>query len=199
MNRSRHTVLNSDTDILIWERLFKVRVPHLQSRTLEDIADTGVVLSGVPEIDRDIPNQWLTTYMSIATMVGYYKETVPMKVVEYNDCKTIYELVSKHIYTWKHVLDTGLNIGDSPIEDLITLDQFANAVYDKAKYIIPKEDINPGISKQLAAVTKINTGNFFNSSYVNPMNNPTKQEPTIQDRNELGDFFKNKLAYIRRY
>ena len=202
MDRRRHHIPGSDNSGLLWERLFKARVPYLQSRTIEDLKNTGVVLSGIPEIDQDIPNQWVTSYMSIATMTGYYKEHVPVRVALYEDCKTIYELIVMHITNWRHFVDNAINIGNAPFEELIDLDDFASIVYDKAKYTISK-DIRENYAKQfMTGGHRFHEHNLFKQNFYHSKKSQEEKEaikPENMEHNSMGEFLKQKLSHIRRY
>ena len=60
MKREQHTN-GSKTEVKLWEYFYRVRVPYLQSRTVEDIRTTGVNVTGIPSIDNDIKNQLITS------------------------------------------------------------------------------------------------------------------------------------------
>ena len=187
-----------DTTKGIWEYLYKVRVPYLQSRTLEDIRDHGVVLSGVPEIDRDIQNQWITTMMCVADMVTYYRASVPIRVVSRGDIKEIYESISRHIDAWKDRLQIGLNVGDAPIEDLIALDRFANTVYDEAKYQFTPDIAHSLTGQHFQGLQRINVQNFFSTNPLQHLQSPAETE-VYPNRESMGDFFKDRLMNLRRH
>src|SRR5574343_2048969 len=114
-----------DTTVKLWEYYYKARIPTLASRSIQDIREKGTPISGVPEIDKDLKNQWTTTYLTIRQMVEYFQEGISVKVVDIKDTKAIYEAISEHIHAWRERLERGINIGDAPIDDLIAMDQFA--------------------------------------------------------------------------
>lgn len=200
-----------DTTVFIWDYLFKVRVPYLQSRSIDDIRKHGVALSGVAEIDNDIHNQWQTTMISIAKMVTFYREGVPIRVSAESDVKLIYEHISNHIHAWKTRLENGINIGDAPIDDLIMMDQFASTIYEHAKYQFTPEIVNSLLAQHMTSVQRVNAHNFFSSSVMSKLNNPDHDgqegitmingegEDAYPERDTLSEFFKNRLVNLRRY
>lgn len=196
-----------DTTSLLWEYYFKVRMPYLQTRSLQDIKNTGVAVTGIREIDNDIPNQQLTTMLTIAQMAEYYQEGVPIRVVMYEDIKTIYSYISQHIHAWKSRLQYGVNIGNAPIQDLILLDQFANAIYDHAKYQFTTEIADSLIGQHFAKTQRATVNNFFNSRVIGQLNKPAnfsykdkyeEKEEEYPERDSLGEFFKHRLMNLRR-
>lgn len=205
MLQQKHNIQQDhDTTSLLWDYYFKVRIPWLQSRSIEDIKNTGVVLSGVPEIDRDINNQWQTTMLTISQMADYFKEGVAIRVVSSSDVKTIYNHISSHIHAWKSRLERGINIGDSPVDDLILLDRFANTIYDHAKYQFTPEIADSLIGKHLSELNRINPHNFFTGKAISNLNNGITRinatdDTEIPDRDSLGNFFKDRLINLRRY
>lgn len=196
-----------DTTSLLWEYYFMVRMPYLQTRSLQDIKNTGVAVTGIREIDNDIPNQMQTTMLTIAQMAEYFQEGVPIRVVKYEDIKMIYEYISQHIHAWKSRLQYGVNIGNAPIEDLILLDQFANTIYDHAKYQFTAEIADSLIGQHFAKTQRATVNNFFNSRTIGHLNKPAnfsykdkyeEKEEEYPDRDSLGEFFKNRLVNLRR-
>lgn len=194
-----------DTTVALWEYLYKVRIPYLQSRTIEDIREKGTVISGIASYDADIKNQMQTTYLSINQMVDYYKEGVPVRLCEKDDPKRIYEAVSEHIHAWKYQLQNGINIGDAPIEDLILMDKFASTVYEHAKHHFNDDTTNSILAQHFGKISSINQANFFTPSsdiakkVKHEADGVVKINSDEVERESLGDFFKSRVSYLRRF
>lgn len=200
---------DKDTTVAIWEYLYKVRVPYLQSRHIEDIQQHGVVLTGVREIDNDLRSQMQTMYMTINDMVEYFKKDVPVLICTYTDIQEIYQAISNHLQSWKTMLERGVNIGGAPFEDLIAMDQFANKVYDHAKYQFTQDYVDSLFVQQLGSVQRMNANNFFNRIAINRLTGPkTLEDGTIRingeeadhpERESLENFFKTRTITLGRY
>ncbi len=196
-----------DTTTLLWDYYYRVKLPYLQTRTTDELKNLGVNVSGIPAIDNDIPNQEFVTMISINKMVEFYKEGVQIKVMDRKDTKEIYDSISKHIQAWKEYLHTGINIGAAPVEDLIALDQFANTVYEHAKYQFTYEDADSIASRYFGHLEFANASTFFNSKKAGNLNTPANQvSPGVYDdaelypeRDSLTDYFKSHIKNIRRY
>ena len=193
-----------DTTMMIWDWYFKVSVPYMQTRSVEDIRQFGARLSDVPEVDKDINNQFMTTMKTIAQMIDLYKEGVTIRVIDPNDITTIYECVSKHIYAWREQINTKVNIGDAPLQDLILMDEFAHSIYPNAKYDFTIDPITSITTDALNAVTPINANNLF-AKPLSHLNKPTdtirinQDDAEVMERDSLGSFFKDKLTNNRRF
>lgn len=185
----------TDTTVLLWEHLFKCRIPNLQTMSPEYIKQVGIFKTGDPGIDREIANQWITTMLSIAKMTEYFSEGVPIKVVKYEDVKTIYTYISRHLDAWKDQIQNGMNIGDAPIEDLILLDQFANTVYDRAKYQFTKDTVNSLLGQHIQNMFKINKSNILRMPRANSGEDP--KEDKFPQRESLSEMFKDRLVGMR--
>lgn len=187
-----------DTTVALWEYYYRVRVPYMQSRTIEDIREKGTVVSGIAAYDADISNQMVTMYLTVDNMVEYYRHMVPLRVIESKDTKKIYEDVSAHLEAWKYQLDNAINIGDAPIEDLILLDRFAQTVYGHAKFEFRSENANSVFAQYLDRISLLNSSNFFTApeSQVTTFN---KIDDNYETRDSLQDFFKTRGAAIRRF
>jgi hypothetical protein len=194
-----------DTTVAIWEHLYKVRIPYLQSRTIDDIREKGTVISGIASYDADIKNQLQTTYLSINQMVDYFKEGVAIRVCDKGDPKLIYEAISEHIYAWKYQLEKGINIGDAPIEDLVIMDKFAGTVYEHAKHHFNEDTANSIFAQHFGKISTINASNFFapTSEIAKAVREDSDGTVRIHsdepDRESLGDFFKSRVSYLRRF
>lgn len=174
---------------------YKVRVPYLQSRSINDIAKHGVNVCGVKEIDKDIENQLLTTYMTIENMVMYFKEGVSIRIIDPKDVKPIYTSISEYLESWKQQLTYGVNIGGAPFEYLMAMDQFANSVYSHAKYHFSKDLIESIMARHMAEISPLNQTNFFRSSPFNtPVNKDTEEE---SKRNSLADFLESRMINFK--
>ena len=203
MNSLRHDP-DYDTTIKIWDYLYRVRLPYIQSRSIDDLKKYGVALTGVSEIDKDIKNQLITVMLPISQMVEYFKEGTSVRICSQSDVKEIYDSISDHIMAWKDRLSNGLNLGNSPIEDLIAMDQFAHAVYEHAKYHFTQADINTYAVKHFNNIQPINASNFFSKPLYNSVDQSQpgvikiNSEETLPERNSLADFFQNRLVGMRR-
>jgi len=171
-----------NTETLIFDYLFMVKIPHLLSRSESDIRNFGVRMSGDKKVDQALAGQLLTTAISIAKMVEYHKQGIPIRVVKYTDVPTIYDYISKHLDAWKVHLENGLNTGDAPIDDLVAMDEFANLVYDKAKFQFTRETANSILLRSMTGKLSINQSNFFKQNtkaneVINGTTEPDKMKP----------------------
>lgn len=199
-----------DTTEKIWEWYFKASIPYLQSRMIDHIRLLGTPISGIKAVDKELANQWVTTMLTIDQMVELYKRGVPVRVPIVSDTKQIYDFISQHIYAWKQRLERGINIGDAPIEDLIALDEFANIVYEHAKYQFTRETADSLISRHLSSLQRFNASNFFNREALDKLNIPStnalpgvtrinaQDDNYIPDRDSLSEFFKDRLVNLHK-
>lgn len=189
-----------DTTTLIWDHLYRCRIPQLDSTSIDYMRAMGSYITGDPGIDREMSNQWITTMINIDTMVEYYRQGVAIKVCNYSDTKHIYEAISEHLLAWRTRLTHGINIGDAPIEDLILMDEFANVVYDHAKYQFTRDMVDSMFAKELEGITKYNALNFF-ASKPTPQHATDEQGgvrinslvPDVPDRDSHSEFLKQRV------
>lgn len=192
----------------IWDVLYRVKLPMLGSRSIQDMRMRGVVLSGNKDVDNDIRNRTIISFISINDMVEHFRNDVTVGVCDPLDTKKIYGAISDHIAAWKHQLEHGLNVGNAPVEDLLLLDQFAKAVYDQAKYLFAGEIMDDANIRYLQQVTNINPNNFFNAKGLQKLlkrrdgnvevnvngdvviNGGDEPEP---ERESYEDFFKERM------
>jgi hypothetical protein len=207
-----------DTTVGIWDHVYKCSIPMLASRHIEDIKDSGVHLSGDPDMDADIKGRQFVCYINIDKMVEYYREGVPVRVLDRKDTREIYDAISKHIYAWMEQVKHGVNVGGTPIDDLILMDRFASSVYEFARHLFEQDDYATLLSRHFgmgtfkAAFSNESTSSFAQvensgqvdtsmaSSGIMMFRSKVPSAPssdTIGDRESLGDFFKERRQYIQ--
>lgn len=208
-----------DTTVGIWDHVYKCSIPMLASRHVEDIKDSGVHISGDADMDSDIKNRQFVCYINIDKMVEYYREGVPVRVLDRKDTRQIYDAISKHIYAWMEQVKHGVNVGGTPIDDLILMDRFASTVYEFARHLFEQDDYATLLSRHFgiggtlkAAFSDEATSSFAKvedssqvdssmaSSGIMVFKSKVPSAPTAEtmgDRESLGNFFKERRQYIQ--
>lgn len=123
-----------DTRYYIFKELYQCSIPVMQMRTLEDIQMFGTPVSGLPEWDKWMQNERREIMIPISKMVEYWDKGCHISVVKRSDTKRIYDRISAHLEAWADHLKYSLNVAEAPLEDLRKLDQFANVIYEYAKW-----------------------------------------------------------------
>jgi len=189
----------NDTTVGLWDILYKVRLPYHYTRSIEDIEKYGTPVTGIKEIDESIDKDMIVTMKCIADLADLYRDGVPIGICNHSDTLKIYQAVQDHIHAWRNYLQVGVNLGASPVDDLVVLDEFANAVHDHAVHQGADKLSNSLIVRQLGFEHTATAKNFFNSEAiekllgVNPVsgtvsiNSDEKEKP---ERESLADFFK---------
>ena len=185
----------------IFDHLFLCRIPNLGSMSPEYIRHFGMPTSGDAGVDNEMKNQLITTYLSIAAMATHFKNGVNVYIPRQADIRLMYDYITDHLTAWKNSLSRGLNRGDAPIEDLILLDQFANNIYEYAKWQFTEETANSLFVRNIAEVSKYNKFNIFKTPLpvkdnvkVNTETGATtvNAEPDLPKRESMADVFKSR-------
>jgi hypothetical protein len=187
-----------DTSYFIFKKLFRCRVPFNQSRSVEHIKHFGTPMSGDIERDKGTANELVDRMITIARMVEYWKAGVQVYVVNRAECKTIYEHISNHLQAWKKHLESSLNVGDAPLQDLVDLDNFANVVYSHAKYQFTNTFVEDVLQRRMTQVLNVSRSNLFRpkQSEVMPEDTRSDEERLAEqfpDRQGMGDVFAKRL------
>lgn len=185
--------------VFIFEYLYKVRIPNLQSMSPDYIKHFGMPTSGDAGIDAALANQLITTMLPISKMVDYHREGVAVYVVRQVDVKEIYDHISRHLHAWREQLEHGLNIGSAPIDDLIAMDEFANSVYDHAKYQFTRDTVDSLLLRQMSSTVRLNRDNFFKTKPPTETNVDGRgisrihaAEDDLPARESLTDIFRDR-------
>ncbi len=173
----------------IWNLLFKCRISNIQSMSTQYIKHHGMPSIGDPQYDKAMANELVFRMITIADMVKFYNDGVQIYISNPADTKIIYELISDHLIAWKTQLETSLNTGDAPVEDLLLMDKFANTVYAHAKYHFTTDFIDSILARRMAGAQRANRQTIL-----------TKQNaPAVVVNPETGEQEENKDKYPERH
>lgn len=132
---------------------------QIDTESIEYQRKFGVTSTGDKRLDVVMAESYTFPNLCIADIVDHYKEGVRIYLTDARHAKEIYEAICNHTSYWRHAMVGFLNMGDSPIEDLIAMERFAAAVYEKAKFeYIKKPD--------MTAVTGTLADFLYNGSHL---------------------------------
>lgn len=136
LHSSAFVDLNPDkTAVKIFRELFTVRIPEMYVYTLDEINHFGVFQSGEPVVDNAFSHNTRLVKLPIAKIATLYYRGCDVSIVNPDDTTLIYEYVQEHLLAWHNLLDNDMaNTGGAPIDDLLLLEDFANATFEYAKY-----------------------------------------------------------------
>lgn len=192
--------MNKDTTVDIWERIWRCAFSDNKTRGEQHYRLYGKPITGIKNIDAAVPDQIVETYITIDQMVEFHSRGVTIEIINYDDCKKIYECIERHILAWRKNIELSVNICDAPLEDLIAMDEFANSVYDKAKYLIPREFIGSPAIRHLLSKTTLSRATFLRE-HEKPLRMVTLGgvESNKPERPQISEFFKENLAGFGRW
>lgn len=123
------------TIVAIFDKLYHVSIPTLQMQTIKEQERFGIRVTGDRDVDNAMRSQRTYTYISIDSMVEYFREGVSVGVANMEDCKEIYEVITEHLNQWGMHVKRVVHHSRTPLNDLVLLDKFAHTVYKHARYL----------------------------------------------------------------
>lgn len=150
-----------DTRFYLFNKLFRCKVPNIQSMSPEYIRHIGMPTVGIPEYDRSMANELVDRMLSVAQMVDYHQKGVEVRVCNPADTAAIYDIVTNHLLAWKRALEATRHFVDAPIDDLIALDEFANIVHPHAKPFFTKDVMDSLLARRITSVSKFSRENVL--------------------------------------
>jgi hypothetical protein len=182
-----------DTAWYLFHKLFLCRVQAIQTVSIEAMREYGTPTSGDPDFDKQMQNERVDRALSIAQMVEYWEAGVTIGIADQKDTKVIYELISDHLNAWKNKLENELNIRHAPIDDLVKLDNFANAVYRHAKYQFGTEYVESILHRKLSGAMRVPRDQLLKPvaqvTTINAESSPEPDEKTYPERVSMADAF----------
>jgi hypothetical protein len=194
-----------DTSVGIWDYLYKVRIPYLDTFSADYLQKFGVTMPTNKKDAADQMDSLVTTFINIDSMIEYFKNGVCVRVVEQADTKLIYDAIQAHLEAWELALKRGQNMNLAPTEDLLNMDKFANAVYAHAKFMFKENETRTEFTKKLqnnsANLSSMFSKKFNTETMAIPGStiidgvttiNPSTGE-NIPDRESMADFLLDRL------
>lgn len=146
----------------LFDCYFQVRYSHFHAKTKEEIERYGIRVSGIDSYDATMEKQMVDSFMTINMMFEQYRRGLTIRVVNYADTAKIYEIIQKHLATWRTHLSSSMNVCDETfILDLIELDKFASTVYSKAVSIFTDEETKQLLNPNVPFAQRINMFNIL--------------------------------------
>jgi hypothetical protein len=126
--------LNHTPAYKLFHYLFLCEIAQMHMSSREYLAQSGVVTTGDPMLDRQSALQPMQCQMSIAGMAVMHSEGVSINLVQPEDSLKIYQIIYDHLTDWSRAANENVNIVTAPTDDLIKLDAFAAEVYKLARF-----------------------------------------------------------------
>lgn len=125
---------NRDTRYALWFVRYPCRIPYIQMRSVDELAEDGMPTSG--DIHHDHAMQWepILVSLPIHRLAELWSQGANISLVNRSDAPKIFEAISKHLRAWKDHIANSYHPNKPPYDDLLLLDQFANIVYEHARY-----------------------------------------------------------------
>lgn len=111
-----------------------------------------MVSSGDRGIDRQMMLNRREVRITAAAMALYHDEGAPISLVNPRDAMMLYRLINEHLEDWKYIINTQVNVGNPPIEDLKKFDNLAGALYPLANQFADFKPHQRGIFEHLANI-----------------------------------------------
>lgn len=116
----------------LWGRVWYCRVPRIARYGTAYLERYGLPTSGNQNVDRELMKQAAPCYITIAQMVEYYHEHTMVSIIRRDDTKAIYEICQDYTFDWAKRIQSTVFNHNVPFEDLVQIDEFAEAVYQYA-------------------------------------------------------------------
>lgn len=138
-NPSPSSIPMNDPRYPIWGRVFLCKVPVISHYSTQYLEAYGLHTSGNKNVDLEQVKKSSTVYTTINAMVELYHQSQMVTIIKQNDLKTIYEICQDYTFDYAAKLNRTVFHHNMPIEDLIKIDDFSEAVYQHAGHLYGKE------------------------------------------------------------
>lgn len=203
IDRHNHRIPENLSVREIFGKRYLCRFSDLLTRHPDDLRTFGVRLSGNEEIDKQQRNALVTSWTTIATMAHYLRMGIPVRVVNYSDCRLIYESVTKHIKAWRDNYAFSLNQNVVPVEDLQALEDLSIKVFPAARGLMLQEGyVRDYFDKAIDKFNLVSEENLFvrndfninNKIESNINNEPARKIEII--REDFSDYLLDKVSKL---
>lgn len=132
-----------DTRYALWYETYKIRVPNIQARSVDDVIENGFYISGEEDFDHMTNWHREMRQVSIVRMAALWHQKANIFLVDPKDSEKIYKAISAHLVEWRQLMRGSYNnVIKPPVTDLLILDNFATVIYEHAKFHFEEIDRN---------------------------------------------------------
>ncbi|HWT40612.1 MAG TPA: hypothetical protein VN081_05105 [Dongiaceae bacterium] len=108
---------------------FKCTIQSIHLMSEEWLRDSGLIISGINEIDRTALMGWVPCHMKIYQMAEFVEEGVSIRLMDPNDAPKIFHIIQQHLADHARAAQYDINKSKVPVDDLRKLDALAEMVY----------------------------------------------------------------------
>lgn len=151
----------------IWHSTFLCQMRDIDTKSIDYLKIFGTLDTGDPRFNMEASNEVVLRRLTIIEMIKYFNEGVNVFIKRPEDCKTIYILIQEHLQNWAKEVSYTLRPDSIPKEELLIMENFANVVYDHAKWYLDSALVDSPFARNLKADAK---------SVLGLLNSPEPQE-----------------------
>ena len=122
-----------ETAEYIFDFLFLVRVKKIDTISVEQIKIFGSPITFDKNIDRELRNESVQCYKSIAQLADMYAEGITFGIIDIKDTKRIYDFIIAHLDAWKKKIEHDFHCDRPPLNDLKLLYELGEKIYGHAR------------------------------------------------------------------
>lgn len=174
----------------IWERLFTIYIAQKHLISIEEIKVLGSRTTGDEILDNQMMNDIVTIMIPISDMAEYFRKGVGFEIVNHEDSKIIYDIITDYLEEWNRKLDNSLNMRPAPLEDLKLLDLLASKIHGHADNYRHIDDPNRTIIQDLGGIV----GKWFTRNGMSQLPQQTKTEYKPEAYRSFGDVIQEKAS-----
>lgn len=133
----------------LFHTLWNCSIPEMYLYDQKYLEQVGTISTGDRNVDRQQQLNRRDIRLSGAAMALYFDEGAPIRLADPKDAMHLYRLILEHLENWKQIIQTELNIGNPPIDDLKKFDNLAAALYPIANQFAEFKPHQRGIFEHL--------------------------------------------------
>lgn len=144
-----------DTRFYIWDVLFQVGIPKIDTYGEGYLKLVGVPISVDDGLNSVMENEIITTWKSINNMVELFRTGGRISIRNQKDCVKIHHYIDNHLEKWKQYLENSpINGSMAPVDDLLLLDEFSELAFQHARWDLVNVDHMSFLRRRLGSQFK---------------------------------------------
>jgi hypothetical protein len=175
----------------IWEDLFLVRMRYKDTKSVDELRQFGMPTVFNQQRDQQIHNEVITIMLTIDAIVEHFRVGTRVEFVRNGDVEVIYDIVNNYLKAWDIQMHHGINTGTAPVEDLLLLDRFADALYLQSRIFN-----GPRSKHGLEMVNNLIGGSTFNRLSLLAGAQPDTAKQEVDKHQSMAATFSNKVIEL---
>lgn len=119
---------------LIWDKLYRVRIPDIITLDSNYIKTRGIHITDNKDVNKMIKTNKIDVMIPIAKILEYFVDGIEIEIISREDMIQMHKDIELYLDEWKNHLKYDINLNKNEYKELlISLEKLSKTIYERAR------------------------------------------------------------------